>query len=452
MVRRPKASDGSAARPVAFTSEAAAQDGGSGGTPPPPPSGGNPSAGAMPSNTAPANSKEGPPVVQILRAGIDSLYLSFPGSLSVEASIKLRALKDAARSRRESAQAEAVYLTGKHRFEVMSKGAGVFPYVLADNAYRISIANSNTQQIPLAYVQVKSQWLTAHGVAAVVEELTAIAAEFGTLEGVAQVSRADLFVDFMTPARLDNLPPGSWVTRAKRISTHTLVGILSGFSIGLGGDISARLYDKTLQIESSGQDYLKALWYDVGWEPDQTVWRLEFQFERRVLVEHGAKDVDTLLSKLKALWLYATTQWLKLTVPNPEDATRARWPLHPMWTALTQASFVGSGERASIPVRTARVPSDHRLFVQGIAGVTTFMACRNIADPREAFERFYEEAFAYFEDRMMLMEDDLGTYMRKKAAIKGKLFNLPYHDIDERTDTLLTDAVAGIYRAESDGE
>lgn len=316
--------------------EAAAQVGDGGGTPPSLPSGGNPAAGAAPSNTAPANCKSKTGSIAVLRFGIDSLYVSYPGAISKETDLEMRMLKEAAQSKREMDQAEAVYSLRDHRFEVLGRGARYFPFILADNAYFIQLASADNSQVPMAYVQIKSHWLTALGVREACSDLLSVVSRFGKIDDAAQVSRVDFYVDFVTSGFFEGMPLGSWVTRAKRISTHRLDNVLSGFSIGLGGDISARFYDKTKQILISGQDYLKPLWAEAGWEVDQTVWRVEFQFKRRVLNEHGINTVEGLLSNAGPMWLYATTQWLKLTIPNHSDATRARWPLHPAWADLIQ--------------------------------------------------------------------------------------------------------------------
>ena len=35
-------------------------------------------------------------------------------------------------------------------------------------------------------------------------------------------------------------------------------------------------------------------------------------------------------TNLNGLWSYATTDWLRLTIPTPEDEPRSRWPVHPL--------------------------------------------------------------------------------------------------------------------------
>ena len=58
----------------------------------------------------------------------------------------------------------------------------------------------------------------------------------------------------------------------------------TGWSIGLGGPISARLYDKTVEIATrSKKFYLHELWQQAGWFPADSVWRFELQFRRPAL-------------------------------------------------------------------------------------------------------------------------------------------------------------------------
>lgn len=413
-------------------------------------SGGNTEPGAPSSNTAPVNSMEGSSV-RCLRYGIDSLYLSYPGNSFASVSLSLNELKKAAQSEGSLQKAEAIYLLPGHRFEVNGRGAGRFPYVLIDNAYRISLAGAKAGKLPLAYIQVKSHWLTAHGVDKVVSELDELIPHFGLVADDPGVSRVDLFVDFVTDLPLDELHRGQWVTRAKRISSHSVDGAASGYSIGLGGDMSARLYDKTLQVKSSGQDYLYDLWRSAGWDGSQTVWRLEFQFEQRILTEHDVRSVSALLMRLGPLWLYAMTQWLRLTLPGT-DKTRSRWLTHPAWEALSAVAWAGSENGASIPVRAERLPSEHKLFVNGVVGITSYMAVEGITDYREAFNRFCEAARCYHDARSHITLQDFANYLREKAAIKAKRYNCPYPGVDERAEARTRAAVAEAYRKSSDGE
>lgn len=406
--------------------------------------------GAPPSNTAPANCNE-KDTPRIYRVGIDSLYLSCAGHLSLETDLKLKTLKALAQSGTQD-EALAVLAMKGHRFQVWSKGSGLFPYVLSDDAFYIKLAGSGSSKLPLAYVQLKSDYLMTVGIEKACAELTEIIREFGEVEGTPCVSRADLCVDFVTDHDLRSLTINQFVTRARSISVHTVDRVFSGYSIGQGSDLSARLYDKTMEIEESGKHYYKEIWKSLGWSWEMIVFRLEYQLKRRILAEHGITTVSDLLQRQGALWRYLTTHWLKVTNPSPTDTTQSRWPLHPLWDALSKVEWPQSQEGVSFPIRSESVPSDDYLFGAGMAGITAFMAREGITDPEEAFRQFSEKARHYHNARWHITGQDYEGAMQEKAANKARQYHLPYPGIDEKRDQKLSYAYAEEYRKRKDGE
>src|SRR3989338_4721521 len=101
-----------------------------------------------------------------LRFGIDSLYLSYHGKLADEWNIKLDNLKTNAQSEDEAEQALAQVSIGAHIFEVRDKGMPRFPYVLVDNCFFIKINRKLSKTLPMAHVQISSEYLAAVGVEA----------------------------------------------------------------------------------------------------------------------------------------------------------------------------------------------------------------------------------------------------------------------------------------------
>lgn len=119
------------------------------------------------------------------------------------------------------------------------KGSGLFPYILSDNAFRISLAGMEAKRLPLAYVQIKSDWLVFRGILEAVAELDVIIEQFGVFDDFqiqANVSRADLFVDFVCDCPFESLPVVAWVSRAKRISTHTISRAFTGYRKARDGE------------------------------------------------------------------------------------------------------------------------------------------------------------------------------------------------------------------------
>ena len=408
-------------------------------------------AGAKPSNTAPANSNSNSPSssVRVLRQGLDSLYLSFPGNTGEDAHRLLQRLQEAARSPYPDEQAKAVLELGEHRFEVTGKGTRTYKFVLVDAAYHIQVSSISAERLPLAYVQVRSDWLTRLGPVAVVEELRGILGHLGEIAGEPLVSRADVFADFACAESLGALEHRAFVSRARGVTPYSQQRATSGYSVGLGGQLSARLYDKLRELEKSQKFYLVELWVKGGWrsESDGPVWRLEFQWNRDALSRHGIDHLTQLLAALGRLWRYATLEWLRLTIPNPKDRTQSRWPLHPVWEALSYVCWPESLDGVSIPARAERIPSRRFLFVNGLAPVSSFMACLNLTDPEEAFREFFKEAKGYHDARQFTEGVDFRGYMLEKAALKARQYNLPYGEGARREGIDLEDAARAYEKA-----
>lgn len=213
---------------------------------------------AAPSNTASNNCNCEEIRFVPLRWGVDSLYLSYPGMLADSVTRKLETLKKIAQSEHESEQAKAQYVIEDHVFEVKDKGSGIFPFVLRDNAFRIALSRPKSGSLPMAYVQVSSPMLSAFSPQRAEAQLSDVLLKMGDVKP-ARTSRIDLYVDFMCDVDMESWSRQAWVTRAHNIQSYSCLGQFSGWSIGMGGVIAARLYDKTLEIQTSGKDYLKEL-------------------------------------------------------------------------------------------------------------------------------------------------------------------------------------------------
>ncbi|MEQ8799204.1 MAG: hypothetical protein RJQ08_10305 [Salinisphaeraceae bacterium] len=401
-------------------------------------------AGAEPSNTAPANSMGANTLV--LRKGVDSLYLSVQGQLSAESEAQLSTLKSAAQSRDPATAATSIIVLMGRQFEVKATGSRTFKYVLQDHAYRIQVAGTNSGSLPLAYAKISSDYLATTSPKQAALEFLRITEALGTIEDAVRVSRADVFVDFTTPYSLSDWDEGAWVTRATKISRHTVGRRLSGWSIGLGGDLSARLYDKTLEIESSGKHYLKAFWHQAGWEPPEPVYRLEFQFEREQLKAHSALAVPTFLRNIGGLWSYAMLEWLRLSVPNEADSTRSRWPLHPLWSALAAVEWGGSVALPSKPVRVSNAPSEEALLTRFFSLLTSYMAAHGITDIDQALHASYSRLRDHYGGLGGFTGLTVNEMAFDKAALKAKTYGLDYGETRERSEYRQAEAVRNAHR------
>jgi hypothetical protein len=405
--------------------------------------------GAPPTNRAPSKCNE---LFKPLRLGVDSLYPSYQGSLDPNMDERLSLLKGKAQGKDELDQSLAQLQIGKHLFEVRDRGAGRFPYVLVDNCFRIQVKGAAAILLPLAYVQIASEYLAAVGVEEAELGLRFCIESLGAVEGDAMVARVDLFVDFITSLDFDAIPVLNWITRAEDKAKYYQRDRFSGWTVGKGGDISARLYDKTLEIQKSKKYWLHELWLASGWDGEQKVWRMEFQIKRDALKTLGVRTVSELVVKRHNLWQYLCEDFLRLAQPSETDQTRSRWPNHPLWDALG-ASFLIEGLSGGKLSRFSptRPPSDEYLFLNGMGPISSFMAREGITDFGEAIGEFFHQAEAFHRSKD---ESGMRGYLHRKASLKGKRFNTIKNEFkDKELDALKEKAATAYLKAkeQSDG-
>lgn len=389
-----------------------------------------------------------PVTCKILRYGIDSLYLSFPGRLYDEGAIRLEAARKASRADLEIEQAEAQISILDHLFRAFPSAGKLFKYQLQDHAYRIQIKGPKSISLPLAYCGISSNFLVTVGVEQAVSQLQLVLSSLGSLEGSPNVSRIDLFVDYVSDVPLNAWGDEAWVTRAKELDTHRVYGKFTGWSIGRGA-MSARLYDKTLELKKSGKEYLKDFWREQGWQEGQSVYRLEFQFRSEILKELQSASYPEVLSRLGMLWHYACYDWLRLTIPNPSDQTKSRWPLHPLWDEVQVIPWVGAGKAERVSPRLNRVPSDEMLYRYYFTALTSFMAAKQCSNADQAADDLFEGARSFYESKDRFKEEGFYGQAQSKAAIKAIEYGLPFPGATDAAKRVQDAAVAAAYRKKS---
>ena len=404
---------------------------------------------AVPSNTATNNSINGE--VKFLRWGVDSLYLSYQGELHPEINEQLIQLKRQAQSDRQLDQAKAQIKVGDHLFEVKDKGTSMFAYILEDNAFRIQLSRPG-KAVPMAYVKLSSEYLTHLLPAEAEKRLSGILSQLGLLESTANVSRVDMFVDFVSYQDMEAWKREAWVTRAATVNSYSIDGSFTGWAIGLGGVMAGRLYDKLFEITKSNKGYLIPLWKAGGWKEGEPIWRLEFEFKREMLVQKDLPKLTDILANMNGLWSYATTEWLKLTLPNPEDKTRSRWAIHPMWAALASLDWETSGGALKQRFSSERTPNDAETLNRGFSAVTTWMATHAYRDYEMAIHPFFIALESFINNRAMDFGLSFEELVSEKVSKKARVFNTL--DNNEKPEPTESDKAAAseAYRKASDGE
>lgn len=409
--------------------------------------------GSTPTNREPYNSNN--EYFKLLRFGVDSLYLSYQGEIFPPVQEHLTKLKQLAQHTEIDQQALAQYSIAGHIFEVKDKGSSVFPYVLEDGAFRISLSRAS-KRTPMAYVKLSSQYLSSVTPKEAEIHLRSILEELGKLTDSAHVSRLDLCADFVSNEDMESWDRKAWVTRGKNIAAYAVAEQFTGWTVGLGGIMACRLYNKLLETFSSGRGDLIPLWQAAGWKSDESIWRVEFQFRREVLAQHGLVSLDSVLANLNGLWSYASTEWLRLTLPNPDDQTRSRWPVHPLWAYLSSIDWETDGGALTRSFKATRLPDNKRIFSLGASSIASYMAKYGITNYGNGLDRFLYDFYAYLQTSGQFMGLAAEEFLLEKVRLRAREFNTLSNNSDEERrleeqKRLETEIAAEAYRKASKG-
>lgn len=404
--------------------------------------------GSLPTNREPYNSNTN--YFKLLRFGVDSLYLSYNGDLYPEVQERLNKLKKLAQHPEADQQSLAQYSIAGHVFEVKDKGSSVFPYVLEDGAFRIQLSRAS-KRLPMAYVKFSSRYLSSVTPQEAETHLRSILSELGTLTDSAHVSRLDLCADFVTSENMESWGREAWVTRAKNIAAYAVNEKFTGWTVGLGGVIACRLYNKLLEIVESGRDDLLPLWQDAGWQAGESIWRVEFQFRREAMAQHGLVRLDDVMANLNGLWSYASTEWLRLTMTNPDDLTRSRWPVHPLWGYLSSIDWESDGGKLTRSFKATRLPEDKRIFALGASSIASYMAKHGITDYSDGLERFLFDLYNHLQTSGEFMGLSAEDFILEKVRLRAKEFNTILNIDEEEQKRQALERATAAYRRASQG-
>ncbi len=218
----------------------------------------------------------------------------------------------------------------------------------------------------------------------------------------------------------------------------------------------ARLYDKLLEIVTvSKKDYLFPLWEQAGWDGSQHVWRLEFQVKQEAIKQFGLTEFDLVLDNLGGIWGYLTTEWLRLSIPNPSDSTRSRWDIHPIWTLLASVDWEEKGGELTRAFPVLRSPGNDWLMTNSLSALTSFMAVNGIYDFEEGIDALKAHLFVYHDEKAFLYGQSFSSYIWDKVACKVRQYNARMN-VDQVSEEVRhakgLDVVSETYRKASDGE
>jgi len=337
--------------------------------------------------------------IRELASGIDALYLS--GRAAVPSGL-LDRLAEARVAAEMVSEAVPIELGGSE-FAMAPFGWGKYRYRLLHDNGLVGVTRS--ERLPALRIQPRAEFLHGVGPDAAVDWFRQrFEDEVGPLR--LSVSRVDLHADWQgwVPDWDDR---ERFVCRANALAMRGDCGDLTGWEFGRKGTktISARIYDKTLEVEQKGNDYWLDIWGD-AYEPELPVLRVEFEFGREGLREFRIDLPGEAIDASGALWVSATHEWLSYRSPT-DDQTRSRWPVAPEWEQVQRARLA-DGAAGLDRIREGRRLGTLRTLGPSLVGYLAAFGANvgtvGIGDTCEALPRFLEHYSRWsgisFEDRI----------------------------------------------------
>lgn len=303
-------------------------------------------------------------IVRVLAAGVDTIHASAAGVL-------LPGLRqELAELRADAGTAGLAVDLGDNPEGFILQPHGWRGYPIWLRSARIELMLGAVEPFPPAFLQWHSAFLHAHGLEDAVSSVERWLGD-AVMEAKAplRAARVDLYCDFqgwVPLARdLDRFNCRAVSRRLFEVyqQAHMSGRHFSGFTFGKG-DVVGRIYDKSLEMTVRGQSWQESVWED--YDPEQPVWRVEFQFRRRVLRRFGLETLEQALDARQELWGYGM-HWLSLRRPRV-DSNRSRWEVARVWAELRHAQL---GSPSSPLVRLAVGSASQERLVRGFLGYAT---------------------------------------------------------------------------------
>ena len=279
-------------------------------------------------------------------------------------------------------------------FMVSSHGSKGYAWLLQGKEYALKIGDWLTPgNRPSVMVEIRSETLWRYSPSVAVQRILIFLENQAAKIIVVKPSRLDLCLDLLLPVETWTLNLlDTAVTRSAHRAPFFKHQNLTGIQFGKG-DISARLYDKALEINQKS----KKFWFYDLWKIDSVpdgfrAIRVEFQLRRGVLKTLGLDTLDAAFPTLENIWAYCSQKWLAFH-NHPERQYHHR-PLSPWWQVV-QNSFLGI-EQPTPLIRAKAISTEcHRLARQAYGYFISLLGVRltspsNAITSTDLFDEFIQ--------------------------------------------------------------
>jgi len=212
-----------------------------------------------------------------------------------------------------------------YRFKIMPNGLRFHSFILHNEIMSISISahrSKNKENYPVA-VRLKSLFLWQNGYLQAYEDSINILKDIFKGEFISEkISRADLccHTDSLS-LNLDDV--NSFRGSFKKNEIFMTNRKLSGLTFGTFTEknVMLRIYNKSLEIKSSGKSWFNDIWNNQGMDIEK-VWNVEFQIGRSFFKEHNIETVADFALKSRSIWEKLTTDYCCYINDDNENVSR----------------------------------------------------------------------------------------------------------------------------------
>ena len=267
--------------------------------------------------------------MKLLASGLDTIECAYYLRAVPGCKLDFESLRLQREVMRESKQPEsAVLKLGDMEFLLSPNGTkSGYPFVMSNQDCTIQFGEFND---PSFFVRYSSFALWTKGAKFLHDRFLSWADALGLQTVRAEgLSRVDFAFDFLLPAI--DFDEDSFVTAASKDSQHRKDSKVQTFTFGRD-EIVLRVYNKSDEIKEASKKY----WMHLFWqEQTENVWRVEWLVRKETLKRFGLRTFQDLFEGYGDVLRYLMSEHTSLRIKN-EDSNRSRWPVHPLWTLLSE--------------------------------------------------------------------------------------------------------------------
>ena len=296
---------------------------------------------------------------------------------------------------------EKIIELGGKKFIVMPNGARFHAYILHNDSLEIKFSQNRSKSkdnYPVA-IRIKSLYLWEKGFLDSYTETLEFLKTIIKGDFIAEkISRADLccHVDFLKFESMADITL-SWRGNFKKTEHYFFNRKLNGLTFGTFAEknVMCRIYDKSLEIKTSGKTWFNDIWQKSNMDIDN-VWNVEFQVGRKFFKEHSIESVHDFILKMRGIWEYLTKDWISFI--NLDDDNVSRCTTKEAWIKI-QNAYLDYCNFSPIK-REKQLNRNAELLIPLLVGVlTSYGACKQNIVLDRVVNEFKEDLDKYLKEK-----------------------------------------------------